>query len=84
MRYSFQLVALGHLARRGIEAEPIVGLIFGPRAAAVGQTDPFTAITQGLGEAAAREASAQHQPLQGRWVPWVDTPMGLQYICISP
>jgi hypothetical protein len=44
----------------------------------------FTAVAQGLGEAAAAVASAQHQPLQGRSATRVDSPMTVQYTCISP
>jgi hypothetical protein len=77
-------VPLGKDARRWIEAEPILGLLLWSRAAAVRQTDPFPAVAQGLGEAAAGVASAQHQPLQGLSITLVDSPMEMQYICISP
>jgi hypothetical protein len=84
MGHPCQEVPLWKDTLRWIKAEPIVVLFLWSRAAAVRQTHPFAAVAQGLGEAAAGVARAQHQPLQGLAITWVDIPMGMQYICISP
>ena len=84
MGYPCQEVPLRKDALLRIKAEPIAGLLLWLGAAAVRQTDPLPAVAQGLGEAAAGVASAQHQTLYRRPITQVDSPMGMQYICISP